>query len=54
MKTGIRALSWLNDKNGKEYVCSLENSEKKSYEELTEEEKRKCVDVNQIVGTERW
>jgi len=54
MKRGIESLRWLNDKNGKEYVCSLENNDKKTFEELTEEEKRKCADVNQIVGTERW
>jgi len=54
MKGGFESLSWLKDKNGKEYVCSLDNSDKKSFEELTEDEKRKCADVNQIVGTERW
>ena len=54
MKVGIESLIWLNDKEGHEYVCSLENSDKHSFEELTEEEKRKCTNVNQIVGTERW
>ena len=54
MKGGIESLVWLNDKKGKEYVCSLKDNTKKSYEELTEEEKRKCADVNNIVGTERW
>ena len=54
MKPGRRSLVWLSDENGKEYVCSLDDSDKKMYEELTEEEKRKCADVNQIVGTERW
>lgn len=53
MKSGLRSLVWLSDENGKEYVCSLDNSDKKTYEELTEEEKRRCADVNQIVGTER-
>lgn len=47
-------MTWVNDKDGKEYVCSLDNSEKKTFEELSEEEKRRCADVNQIVGTERW
>ena len=54
MKGGIASLTWLKDKNGKEYVCSLENSDKKTFEELTEDEKRRCADVSQIVGTERW
>ena len=53
MKTGYRSLSWVNDKDGHEYVCSLDAKNKK-YEELSEEEKRKCADVSQIVGTERW
>lgn len=54
MKGGIESLTWLRDKNGKEYVCSLDNNDKKSFEELTEDEKRRCADVSQIVGTERW
>ncbi len=54
MKGGIASLTWVKDKNGKEYVCSLENIDKKSFEELTEDEKRRCADVSQIVGTERW
>lgn len=40
MKGGYESLSWINDKNGKEYVCSLdEDGNKKSFEDLTEEEK---------------
>lgn len=55
MKGGIETLTWLHDKDGRQYVCSLErNSKKKTFEELTEDEKRKCADVSQIVGTERW
>ncbi len=54
MKGGIESLTWIRDKNGKEYVCSLEETSKNLYEDLSEEEKRRCTDVNQIVGTERW
>ena len=54
MKGGIESLTWIRDKNGKEYVCSLEEKKKNFYEELSEKEKRRCTDVNQIVGTERW
>jgi hypothetical protein len=55
MKSGYASLSWLNDKDGKEYVCSIENlGDRKSFEQLSDEEKRRCSDVNQIVGTERW
>lgn len=55
MKSGYDALVWLNDKDGKEYVCSLEHiAGRKSLEQLTEKEQKTCSDVNQIVGTERW
>jgi hypothetical protein len=54
MKGGIESLTWIRDKNGKEYVCSLIKNSKKRYEDLSEKDKRRCTDVNQIVGTERW
>lgn len=54
MKGGYDSLTWLNDKDGKEYVCSINNSRNvTSFEQLTEEEKAKCSDVNEMVGTER-
>lgn len=55
MKSGYESLTWLNDKDGREYVCSLENNAgKTSFEHLTEEEQKSCRNVNEIVGTERW
>ena len=55
MKSGYEQLVWVNDKRGKEYVCNLEElSLNKSFEQLSDEEKERCSDVNQIVGTERW
>ncbi|MGI9536505.1 MAG: hypothetical protein ACR2PB_05505 [Desulfocapsaceae bacterium] len=54
MKGGIESLTWITDKNGREYICSLENSEIKRYEDLSEKEKQRCTDVNQIIGTKRW
>ena len=54
MKGGYESLVWINDRHGKEYVCSLENKENQRYEELSQEERVQCTDVNQIVGTERW
>ena len=46
---------WVRDKDGKEYACYLRDIKAvKKKEELTEEEKAKCVDVSTIVGTERW
>ncbi|MFT5698276.1 MAG: hypothetical protein ACI8ZB_001130 [Desulforhopalus sp.] len=55
MKSGYESLTWLNDRDGKEYVCTIEAQEgKTSFEQLTEEEKKNCSNVNEIVGTERW
>jgi hypothetical protein len=55
MKSGYESLIWINDRDGKEYVCSLGNLEgKRSFEELSEEERGSCTDVNVLVGTERW
>lgn len=55
MKSGYESLAWLNDKDGKEYVCSLEKTDNtRMFEQLSDEERATCSDVNQIVGTERW
>jgi hypothetical protein len=55
MKGGYESLIWVNDKNGKEYVCYLENTDSiSSFDQLSEDERKRCSDVNQIVGTERW
>jgi hypothetical protein len=56
MRGGYESLVWLNDKDGKEFVCSIDDfkSDKKSFDELTDEEKSHCENVNQLVGTERW
>jgi len=56
MKGGYESLIWIKDKNGKEYACYLEDVKNglKGKDELTEEEFKQCLDVNQLVGTERW
>ena len=54
MKSGFESLVWINDKYGKEYVCSLSSDAKQTFEELSEKEQNQCPNVNQIVGTERW
>ena len=54
---GYESMVWIRDKDGKEYACYLDDDVKgriKKKEDLTEEEKAKCLDVSQIVGTERW
>lgn len=56
MKGDYGSLVWVNDDEGHEFVCTLDNAneEKKDYSDLTEEEKSTCMDVSNIVGTERW
>lgn len=52
---GYESMVWIRDKDGKEYACYLKDVKGiKTKEELTDEEKAKCMDVSQIVGTERW
>ena len=52
MKGGYESLIWIKDNDGYEYACSLE--EVKNPEKLTEEERQRCLNVNLLVGTERW
>lgn len=53
---GYESLAWIKDKNGKEYVCPIEalKGDTRDRFELNEEERRECMDVNLIIGTERW
>ena len=42
---------WVRDKDGKEYACyidDLKNIKKK--EDLTDEEKEKCLDISTVLG----
>lgn len=56
MKGDYGSMAWVNDDSGKEYVCGVdpEHLDEHSYENLSSEEQHSCVDVNQIVGTEKW
>jgi len=52
---GYESMVWVRDKDGKEYACYIKDIKGvKAKEDLTEEEKEKCVDVSTLVGTERW
>lgn len=54
MKSGYEQLVWISDKQGKEYVCSLEGTAAASFEQLSDGERERCSDVSQIIGTECW
>jgi hypothetical protein len=49
---GYESMIWVQDKNGKEFSCYVEDIQ--NPQQLTEEEKEKCLDVNTLIGTERW
>jgi hypothetical protein len=55
-KGGYESMVWIRDKNGKEYACSVEalKGNIKDKDELTDEELANCMDVSQLIGTERW
>lgn len=55
MKHGYVLFTWVNDSNGKGYVCHIDQSGGTiRIEQLSEDDNKRCVDVNEIVGTERW
>ena len=45
---------WVRDKDGKEYACYIDDLKSvKKKEDLTDEEKAKCLDISQVLG-ECW
>jgi hypothetical protein len=47
----FQKMVWVQDKNGKEYACYLDDLKQlKKKEDLTEEERAKCVDLSQVLG----
>ncbi len=53
---GYESLVWVRDDEGHEFSCSLDTSRGgvNSLDDLTEHERASCMDVNSIIGTERW
>ena len=52
---GYESMVWVNDRLGREFACyekDIKNSE--YFEELPEEIREQCLDVNMLIGTERW
>ncbi|HSQ83531.1 MAG TPA: hypothetical protein VLM43_02305 [Desulfobacterales bacterium] len=52
---GYESMVWVNDRLGREFACyanDFKNSE--HFEELPEEIREQCLDVNTLIGTERW
>lgn len=48
IKKEYEKMVWVRDKEGKEYACYVTDIKKK--EDLTEEERAKCLDLNTVLG----
>ena len=53
---GHESLVWINDRHGRQYSCTLDTPRTNltSIDELSDHERAPCMDVNLLVGTERW
>ena len=52
---GYESMTWISDRKGREFACYLRDVEHfDNFEEIPADLKEKCLDVNTLVGTERW
>ena len=52
---GYESMIWVNDRNGREFSCYVDDMKKvEHFEDLPEELRAQCLDVNELIGTERW
>jgi hypothetical protein len=52
---GYESMVWVNDRQGREFACYANDIKETDYfEELPLELRGKCLDVNSLIGTERW
>lgn len=53
---GYESLVWVRDDKGREFSCSLDADRGgiRSINDLTAHERSTCMDVNVLIGTERW
>jgi hypothetical protein len=53
---GYESMVWVRDDSGREFSCSLDTARGGvgSVGDLTEHERASCMDVNLILGDERW
>lgn len=56
MKGGYESIVWIKDNNGKEYACYADDIKSNDAVKglLNETDRSRCLDVSEIVGTERW
>jgi hypothetical protein len=47
----FQKMVWVQDKDGKEYACYIEDlGQIKKKEDMTEEEQKQCMDLNTVLG----
>jgi hypothetical protein len=47
----FKKMVWIRDKEGKEYACTLGDIKNiKKIEDMTEEEKKNCLDLSNVLG----
>jgi hypothetical protein len=52
---GYESIVWINDRNGREFACYGNDTKNiEHFEEIPDELREKCLDINSILGTERW
>jgi hypothetical protein len=52
---GYESMVWINDRHGREFACYINDTKNIEHvEELPDELRAKCLDVNSLTGTERW
>ncbi len=53
---GYESMVWVHDDKGREFNCTLDHARSgvKSLDDLSEHERASCMNVNSIIGTERW
>ncbi len=56
MNSDFGSLVWVNDKEGREYVCTVSSKagQPKDFESLSESERSSCANSNDFIGTDRW
>jgi hypothetical protein len=52
---GYESMVWVNDRKGREFACYINDiKDIEHFEDLPDEVREKCLDVNILIGTERW
>ena len=52
---GYESMVWVNDRNGREFACYIDELKNiEHFEDLPEELRERCLNVNNLIGTERW